>query len=97
MFEKSLLPHELFKVFLTNTEMERTRVVSTNYAHLKGDFTFTITVEKLKAFLTVLIDSGYAYSANDIYIWQIITLSIIQVRPLFSATNEQCNLDYQPT
>ena len=77
--------------------MEKIRVVSTNYAHLKGNFTFTITVEKLRVFLTILIVSEYAYSANDIYIWQIITLSIIQVRPLFSATNEQCNLDYQPT
>ena len=41
--------------------MESICVESTNYARLKGNHMFTMTVEKLKAFLTILLVSGYAY------------------------------------
>ena len=60
VFERSQLPHELFELFLTNEEIERTCVKSTNYAHLKGNHMFIVTVEKLKAFLMILLASGCA-------------------------------------
>ena len=41
--------------------MESICVESTNYARLKGNHMFTMTVEKLKAFLTILLVSRYAY------------------------------------
>ena len=57
---KGLLPHELFELFLTNTEIERIFVKSTNCVCLKGNYMFTMTVDKLKAFLTILLVNGYA-------------------------------------
>ena len=60
VFERSLLPYELFQPFLTNTEMERICFRSTNYFRLRGNHRYTMTVEKLKAFLTILLVSGYA-------------------------------------
>ena len=60
LFERSLLPHDLFELFSTNTEMERICVESTNYARLKDNHMFTMTVEKLKTILTILLVSGYA-------------------------------------
>ena len=59
VFERSLLPHELFEFFLTNTEIERICVESTNYDRLKDNHMFTMTVEKLNAFLVILLVSGY--------------------------------------
>ena len=49
-FERNLSPYKLFELFLTNTEMVRICVKSTNYSSLKGNHMFTMTVEKLKAF-----------------------------------------------
>ena len=40
--------------------MERICIESTNYIRLKGNHMFTMTVEKLKAFLTILLVSRYA-------------------------------------
>ena len=60
VFEISLLPHELFERFLTNTEMERICIESTHYVSLKGNHMFTMIVEKRKPFLTILLVSGYA-------------------------------------
>ena len=40
--------------------MERICVESTNYARLKDNHMFTMTVEKLKTILTILLVSGYA-------------------------------------
>ena len=60
VFERSLLLHELFELLLTNTEMERICVKSTNYTHLIGNHMFTMTVDKLKAFLMILLVSGYS-------------------------------------
>ena len=59
-FERNLLPQELFELFLTNTEMDRICVEKTNYTRWKGTHMFTITVEKHKAFLTILLVGGYA-------------------------------------
>ena len=58
VFERSLLPHELFQLFLINTEMESTCIESTNYVRLKVNHMFTMTVEKVKVFLTILLVSG---------------------------------------
>ena len=68
--ERSLLPHELFELFLTNTEMERICVQSTNYTRLKGNHIFTMTVEKLKAFLTILLVSGYVGPPRQEMYWE---------------------------
>ena len=59
VFERTLLPHELFEFFLTNTEMERICVESTNSDRLKDNHMFTMTVKKLKDFLVILLVSGY--------------------------------------
>ena len=40
--------------------MERISVELTNYARLKGNPVFTVTVEKLKAFLAIILVSEYA-------------------------------------
>ena len=40
----------MFKLFLTDEEMERICIKSTNYARLKGEHNFTIALDKLKAF-----------------------------------------------
>ena len=53
-FERSLLPQ-----VLPNTEMDRICVEKTNYTRWKGTHMFTITVEKHKAFLTILLVGGY--------------------------------------
>ena len=49
VFERSPLPHELFELLLTNTEMERICIEATNYSRLKGSYMFTMT-EKLEPF-----------------------------------------------
>ena len=59
-FERILLPHEFFGFFLTNTEMEKIFVESTNYTRLKGNHMFSVTVKKFKSFLAILLVSGYA-------------------------------------
>ena len=70
VFERSLLPHELFEPFLTNAEIERICIESINYARLKGNHIFTMTVEKLKAFLTILLVSGYAGLPRQKMYWK---------------------------
>ena len=69
-FERSLLPDELFELFLAITEMERICVESTNYARLKGRTMFTMTVEKLKAFLLIFFISGYAGLPRQEMYWE---------------------------
>ena len=70
VFERSLLPHELFELFLTNTEMKRICIKSTNYARLKGNHMFTMTVEKPKAFLTIVLVNGYARLPRQEIYWE---------------------------
>ena len=70
VFERSLLPHELFELFLANTEMERICVESTNYVCLKVNHMLTMTVEKLKAFLAILLVSGYAGLPTKELYWE---------------------------
>ena len=61
VFERTLLPHELFEIFFTNTQMERICVESNKCSCLKGNHMFTtMAVDKLKAFLKILLISGYA-------------------------------------
>ena len=66
VFERSLLPHELCELFSTNAEMERIYFESTNYVdHV---YMFTMTEQKLKAFLTILLISGYVgLSRQEMY------------------------------
>ena len=70
VFERSLLPHELFELFLANTEMKRICAESTNYPRLKGNHMFTMTVKKLKAFRTILLVSGYARLPRQEMYWE---------------------------
>ena len=70
VFKRSLLPHELFELFLTNNERERIWVKSTNYAILKGNHVLTMTVEKLKAFLTIFLVSGYTRLPRQEMYWE---------------------------
>ena len=60
VFEKNLLLHDLFGILLTNTEMKRISIGSTNYVRLKGNYLFNMIVGKLKVFLTIILVSGYA-------------------------------------
>ena len=60
VFERGVLPHELFELFLINTEIKRIRIEPSNYARLKGNHMFTMTMEKLKAFLPILLIRAYA-------------------------------------
>ena len=50
--------------------MERICVESTNYVRLKGNYMFTMTVEKLKYFLTILLVSGYAGLPRQERYWE---------------------------
>ena len=50
--------------------MERICVKSTNYARLKGNHMFIMTVEKLKAFLTILLVSEYAELSRQEMHWK---------------------------
>ena len=70
VFERSLLPHELLELFLKNTKRERICAKSTNYARLKGNHMFTITVEKLKTFLTIPLVSGYTRLPRQEMYWE---------------------------
>ena len=70
VFERSISPHEVFELFLTNTEMKRICIKSTNYARLKGNHMFTMTVEKPKAFLTIVLVNGYARLPRQEIYWE---------------------------
>ena len=50
--------------------MERICVESTYYAHLKGNHMFTMTVEKLRAFVAILLVSGYAGLPTQEMYWE---------------------------
>ena len=70
VFERSLLPHELFELVLANTEMEKICVESTNYTRLKGNHMFTMAVKRLKAFPTILLVSEYAGLPRQEMYWE---------------------------
>ena len=50
--------------------MEGICVESTNYGRLKGNHMVTMTAEKLKAFLTILLVSGYAGLPRQENYWE---------------------------
>ena len=58
ILERNIPPHEISKCFLTGEEMESSSLESTNYARLKGESDVTMTLDKLKAFIPVLLVSG---------------------------------------
>ena len=69
-FERNILLHELFELFLTYEEMERTCLESTNYARLKGEYNFTMTLDKSKAFTAILLVSGYTELPRQEKYWE---------------------------
>ena len=58
-FDKNLQPHQIFELFLTDDEMQWIYLKSINYARQKGNYVFTMTIEKFKSFLVILLLSGY--------------------------------------
>ena len=70
VFERNLLPNELFEYLLTNTGVERICVESTNYGHLKSNHIITVIVEKLKFFPTVFLVSEYAGLLGQEIYWE---------------------------
>ena len=70
VFEINPLPHELFELLLTNTEMEKIYIESTNYTRLKGNHMLTMTADTLKAFLTILLVSEYAGLPKQEMYWE---------------------------
>ena len=70
VFDQNLLPHELFEKFLSKIEIERICGESTKYARMKGDHSFFMTKEKFKAFLAILLTSGYAELPRQEMYWQ---------------------------
>ena len=69
-FERNMPPHEIFELFLTNEEMERICLESTRYARFKGDHSFTMTLDKLKAFIAILLVSGYTEVPRQEMYWE---------------------------
>ena len=58
-FDKNLQPHQIFELFLTDDEIQRICFESINYARQKGNHVFTMTIERFKSFLAILLLSGY--------------------------------------
>ena len=69
-FDENLLPHQLFERFISNEELERICDESTRYARQKGNHNFIMTKRKLKAFLAIIIVSGYASLPRQDMYWQ---------------------------
>ena len=70
---KWILSHEYYciiKLFLAHTKMEKICVESNNYVHLKGNHMFSMTEDKLKAFLTILSVSGYTGLPRQEMYWE---------------------------
>ena len=69
-FERNIPPHKIFELYLTDEEMEGICLESTNYVRLKGEHNFTMTLDKLKAFIAILLVSKYTkLSRHEIY-WE---------------------------
>ena len=58
-FEKYILPHKIFEKFLMTEKMKRICLKSNKYARHKGKHLFMMTIKKLKAFIAILVLSGY--------------------------------------
>ena len=69
-FESNILPHEIFGFFLTGEEIEIISLKSTSYARLKGEHNVTITLDKLKAFIAILLVSRYTEPPKQEMCWE---------------------------
>ena len=69
-FEKNLQPYQIFELFLTDDKMQRICLESTNYARQKGNHVFTMTIEKFKSFLAILLLSGYNEVPRQEMYWE---------------------------
>ena len=69
-FESNILPHEIFGFFLTGEEIEIISLKSTCYARLKGEHNVTITLDKLKALIAILLVSGYTEPPRQEMCWE---------------------------
>ena len=69
-FESNLPPHEIFGLFLTDEEMEIISLKSTSYARLKGEHNVTMTLDKLKALIAILLVSGYTEPPRQEMCWE---------------------------
>ena len=69
-FESNIPSHEIFGLFLTDEEMEIISLKSTSYVRLKGEHNVTMTLHKLKAFIAILLVSGYTEPPQQEMCWE---------------------------
>ena len=69
-FESNIPSHEIFGLFLTDEEMEIISLKSTSYARLKGEHNVTMTLDKLKALIAILLVSGYTEPPRQEMCWE---------------------------
>ena len=69
-FHNNLQPHQIFELFFTHDEMERICLESTSYARQKGNHVFTMTIDKFKSFLAILLLSGYNELPRQEMYWE---------------------------
>ena len=69
-FERNIPPHEIFELFLTDNKMERICLESTHYPRVKGEHDFNMTPDKLKAFIAILLVSGYTELPRQGMYWE---------------------------
>ena len=83
--------------FLTDEKMERIFLESTIYARLRGEHKFTMTLDELKAFIAILLVSGYTELPRQEMYWRriedghnLLASSMISKNKILSENN---NLD----
>ena len=69
-YERNIPPQDILELFLTDEEMERICLESTIYARLKGEHNFTMTLDKLKVFIAILLLSGYTDLPRQEMYWE---------------------------
>ena len=60
----------VFELFLTDGEMERICLESTNYACLNVEHNFAMTLDKLKAFIAILLVNRYNELPRQKMYWE---------------------------
>ena len=69
-FERNISPHEIFTLFLADKETKKISLESRNYACLKGEQYFTTTLDKLKAFISILLVGRYTELQRQEIHWE---------------------------
>lgn len=61
----------VFELFLTDGEMERICLESTNYARIKGDHNFTMNLDNYKAFIAIFLVTRYTEFPRQEKYWEL--------------------------